>query len=103
MIEFKSRLGFDVLFVLWTKFEVNSPIFIGVFAPAHRGLRDLTNLSLSHLQITMDKEDLSWGQTQFQPKPLTGMNLGCGLGYPPIGSDSALSGQIPFATWVHAR
>jgi hypothetical protein len=80
MIEFKSRLGFDVLFVLRTKFELNSPIFVGVFAPTRRGLRDLTNLSLSHLQITLDKEDSSWGQTQFQPKPLTGMNLGCGLG-----------------------
>jgi hypothetical protein len=60
MIEFESRLGFDVFFVLRAKFELNSPVFIEVFAPTHRGLGDLTNLSLSQLQITLDKEDSAW-------------------------------------------
>jgi hypothetical protein len=32
-----------------------------------------------------------------------GMNAGYESGWPPIGSDSALSRQIPFATRVHAR
>jgi hypothetical protein len=61
MIEFESRLGFDVFFILLTKFELNSPVFIGVIAPTHRGLGDLTNLSLSQLQIALDKEDSTWG------------------------------------------
>jgi hypothetical protein len=61
MIEFKSHLGFGVFFVLRTKFELNILVFIGVFAPTHRGLEDLTNLSLSRLQITLDKEDSAWG------------------------------------------
>jgi hypothetical protein len=61
MIECESRLGFGVFFILRTKFELNSPIFIGVFALTHRGLRDLTNLCLSQLQITLDKEDSAWG------------------------------------------
>jgi hypothetical protein len=61
MIEFESRLGFGVLFILRTKFELNSPVFIGVFAPTRRGLGDLTNLSLSRLQITLDREDSAWG------------------------------------------
>jgi hypothetical protein len=45
MIEFKRRLGFDVFFVLWTKFELNSPVFIGVLVPTRRGFGILTNLS----------------------------------------------------------
>jgi hypothetical protein len=61
MIEFESRLGFGVFFILRTKFKLNSPAFIGVFAPTRRGLGDLTNLSLSRLQIMLDKEDLAWG------------------------------------------
>jgi hypothetical protein len=61
MIEFDSHLGFGVFFILQTKFELNSPVFIGVFAPTRRGLGDLTNLSLSQLQITLDKEDSAWG------------------------------------------
>jgi hypothetical protein len=61
MIKFESRLGFGVLFILRTKFELNSPVFIGVFAPTRRGLRDLTNLSLSQLQIALDREDSAWG------------------------------------------
>jgi hypothetical protein len=61
MIEFESRLGFGVFFILQTKFELNSQVFIGVFTPTRRGLRDLTNLSLSRLQIAMDKEDSVWG------------------------------------------
>jgi hypothetical protein len=61
MIKFKSRLGLSVFFVLRTKFELNSPVFIGVFAPTRRGLRDLTNLSLSQLQIMLDGEDSAWG------------------------------------------
>jgi hypothetical protein len=61
MIEFVSHLGFGVFFVLRIKFELNSPIFIGVFAPTHRGFEDLANLSLSRLQITLDKEDSAWG------------------------------------------
>jgi hypothetical protein len=61
MIEFESHLGFNMFFVLQTKFELNSLVFIGVFTPTRRGLRDLTNLSLSRLQIMLDKEDLGWG------------------------------------------
>jgi hypothetical protein len=61
MIEFESRLGFGVFFILLTKFELNSPVFIGVIAPTHRGLGDLTDLSLSQLQIALDKEDSTWG------------------------------------------
>jgi hypothetical protein len=61
MIEFDSHLGFGVFFILQTKFELNNPVFIGVFAPTRRGLGDLTNLSLSRLQITLDKEDSAWG------------------------------------------
>jgi hypothetical protein len=61
MIEFMSRLGFSVFFILRIKFELNSPIFIGVFATTRRGLEDLTNPSLSRLQFTPDKEDLAWG------------------------------------------
>jgi hypothetical protein len=61
MIKFESRLGFTVFFILRTKFELNSPVFIVVFAPTCRGPGDLTNLSLSELQITLDKEDSTWG------------------------------------------
>jgi hypothetical protein len=61
MIEFESHLGFGVFIILRTKFELNSPVFIGVFTPTHRGLGDLTNLSLRRLQITLDEEDLAWG------------------------------------------
>jgi hypothetical protein len=35
-----------MFFVLWTKFELNSPVFMGVFAPTRRGLGDLTNIFL---------------------------------------------------------
>jgi hypothetical protein len=61
MIEFESRLWFSVFFALRTKFELNSPVFIGVFAPTRRGLGDLTNLSLRRLKITRDEEDSAWG------------------------------------------
>jgi hypothetical protein len=47
--------------VLWTKFKLNSLVFIGVFTPTHRGLGKLTNLSLNWLQIALDKEDSAWG------------------------------------------
>jgi hypothetical protein len=50
-----------MLFILRTKFELNSLIFIGVFAPKHRGLGDLTNLSLTQFRIALDKEDSAWG------------------------------------------
>jgi hypothetical protein len=46
---------------LGTKFKLYSPVFIVVFAPTHRGLGDLTNLSLSPLQIVKDKKNLAWG------------------------------------------
>jgi hypothetical protein len=45
MIEFKHRLGFNVFFVLRTKFELNSSVFIGGLVPTHRGFGILTNLS----------------------------------------------------------
>jgi hypothetical protein len=45
MIEFKHRLGFDVFFILRTKFELNSSVFIGVLVLTHRGFSILTNLS----------------------------------------------------------
>jgi hypothetical protein len=50
-----------VFFVLRTKFELNSPIFIGVFTTMRRALGDLADLSLSRLQIVLDGEDLAWG------------------------------------------
>jgi hypothetical protein len=50
-----------VFFILQTKFELNSLVFIGVVAPMHKGLGDLTNISLSQLQISLDKEDSAWG------------------------------------------
>jgi hypothetical protein len=61
MIEFESRLGFGAFFVLRAKFKLNNQVFIGVFAHTRRGLRDLTNLSLSRLQIALDEEDSAWG------------------------------------------
>jgi hypothetical protein len=61
MIEFESCLGFGVFIIVRTKFELNSPVFIGVFAPTHIGLRGLTNLSLRRFQITLDEEDSVWG------------------------------------------
>jgi hypothetical protein len=61
MIEFESCLGFGMFFILQTKFELNSLVFIGVFAPTRRGLEDLTNLSLSQVHIALDKEDSAWG------------------------------------------
>jgi hypothetical protein len=61
MIEFESHLVFGMFFILYTKFEINSLVFIGVFASTCRGLRDLTNLSLSGLQTALDEEDLAWG------------------------------------------
>jgi hypothetical protein len=45
MLEFKRLLGFDVFFILRTKFELNSPVFIGVLVPMRRGFGILTNLS----------------------------------------------------------
>jgi hypothetical protein len=69
-----------MFFDLRTKFKLASLVFIGFFAPTHRGLEDLTNLSLSRLQIVKDKKDSAWGYTQFQPKLLMGMNSGCGSG-----------------------
>jgi hypothetical protein len=53
--------GSRVFFILWTKFELISPIFIEVFAPTRRGLGDQSNLSLSRLPITLDKDDSAWG------------------------------------------
>jgi hypothetical protein len=50
-----------MFFDLWMKFKLNSPVFIGIFAPTRRGLGDLTNLSFSPLQIVKDKEDSAWG------------------------------------------
>jgi hypothetical protein len=50
-----------VFFILRTKFKLNSLVFIGVFVSTRTGLEDLTNLSLSQLQIAMDKEDAAWG------------------------------------------
>jgi hypothetical protein len=50
-----------VFFIYWTKFELNSPVFIEVFTPTCRGLGDLTNISLSRLQIVLDEEDSTWG------------------------------------------
>jgi hypothetical protein len=61
MIEFENHLGLGVFFVLRTKFELNSLVFIGVFAPTRNALGDLTNLSLSWLQIMLDGEDSAWG------------------------------------------
>jgi hypothetical protein len=61
MIELESLLGFHVFFILRTKFELYGPVFIGVFTHMRRGLRDLTNLSLSRLQIMLDGEDSAWG------------------------------------------
>jgi hypothetical protein len=49
-----------MVFVLRTTFVLNSPVFIRVFAPTRRGLRDLTNLSLSWLQIALDKKASAW-------------------------------------------
>jgi hypothetical protein len=57
MVKFESRIGFSVFFILQTIFKLNSPVFIGVFTPMRRGLRDLNNLSLSRLQIMLDGED----------------------------------------------
>jgi hypothetical protein len=45
MIEFKHFLGFDMFFILWTNFELNSPVFIGVLVPTHRVFGILTNIS----------------------------------------------------------
>jgi hypothetical protein len=61
MIEFKCRLGFDVFFVLQTKFELNSPVFIGVLVPMRRGFGILTNLSPTRFLIIADKENLRRG------------------------------------------
>jgi hypothetical protein len=55
MIEFESRLGFNVFFALRTKFELNSLVFIGVFASTRRGLGDLTNLSLRRLKLGFNR------------------------------------------------
>jgi hypothetical protein len=61
MIEFKHRLGLDVFFVLRTKFELNSLVFIGVLVPTRRGFGILTNLSPTQFQIIADKENLRRG------------------------------------------
>jgi hypothetical protein len=61
MIEFKHRLGFDMFFVLWTKFELNSLVSVGVLVPTHRGFGILTNLSPTRFQIIADKENLRRG------------------------------------------
>jgi hypothetical protein len=61
MIEFESHLVFGVFFILYTKFEINSLVFIGVFASTRRRLGDLTNLSLSGLQTALHEEDSAWG------------------------------------------
>jgi hypothetical protein len=60
-IEFKSHLGFGMFFNLLTKFKHDSLVFIGVFARTHRGLGELTNLSISRLQIVKGTEDLALG------------------------------------------
>jgi hypothetical protein len=51
----------SVFFDLRMKFKLDSPVFIGVFAPMRRELGDLTNLFLSRLQIAKDKKDSAWG------------------------------------------
>jgi hypothetical protein len=56
MIKFKRRLGFDVLFTLRTKFELNSLVFVGVLVPMRRGFGILTNLSPTRFRITTDTE-----------------------------------------------
>jgi hypothetical protein len=61
MIEFKCRLGFDVFFVLQTKFELNSLVFIGVLVPTRRGFGILTNLFPTLFRIIVDKENLRRG------------------------------------------
>jgi hypothetical protein len=61
MIKFKRRLGFDVFFVLQTKFELNSLVFMGVLVPTHRGFGILTNLSPTRFRIIADKENLRRG------------------------------------------
>jgi hypothetical protein len=61
MIEFKHRLMFDVFFILRTKFELNSPVFIGVLVPMPRGFGILTNLSPTRFRIIADKENLRRG------------------------------------------
>jgi hypothetical protein len=61
MIEFKRRLGFDVFFILRTKFEHNSQVFIWVLVPTRRGFGILTNLSPTRFQIIADKENLRRG------------------------------------------
>jgi hypothetical protein len=61
MIEFKRHLGFDMFFALWTKFELNSPVFIGVLVPTRKGFSILTNLSPSRFRVAADKEKLERG------------------------------------------
>jgi hypothetical protein len=57
-----------VFFDLQTKFKLDSPVFIGVFTPMRRGFGNLTNLSISRLQIAKDKEELKRGRIQFEAK-----------------------------------
>jgi hypothetical protein len=54
-----------MFFDLWTKFKLDSPIFLGVLAPTRRGIGNLTNLSLSRLQIVKDKEESKKGRIRF--------------------------------------
>jgi hypothetical protein len=54
-----------VFFDLSMKFKLNSPAFIGVFTPTHRGFGNLTNLSLSWLQIGKDKKESKRGRIRF--------------------------------------
>jgi hypothetical protein len=61
MIKFKRSLGFNVFFVLRTKFELNSPVFIGVLVPTRRGFGILTNQSPTRFRIIADKENLRRG------------------------------------------
>jgi hypothetical protein len=56
MIELKHHPGFDVFFTLQTKFELNSPISIGVLLPTRRGFNILTNVSPTQFRITVNKE-----------------------------------------------
>jgi hypothetical protein len=54
-----------VFFDLRMKFKLDSPAFMGVLAPTHRGFRNLTNLSLSWLQIAKDKKESKRGRIRF--------------------------------------
>jgi hypothetical protein len=53
---------------------------LGVFTPTCGGLGDLTNLSLSRLQIALDGEDSAWGINSISTKSINGYELGLRIG-----------------------